>query len=227
MSNGARVYSLESLKEFETALLKFAYTVSASLEEADSEVQRTLLWLNLEQDRYWKSQLRVRNEAYMQAKQVLKRKEYLDKSPLGSNSSYLDERKAIALAKMRYEQAQTKYKNVKHWIIKLEEEAMTFKAAANNLMTLVDLDLPQARAQIDSMVTALERYLEINPPSEVAPNIADSENYPFLDQAEEAVTRGEPPNSAAKPDESSAQTEQSPQPNDNDKDNNHNQSIEG
>ncbi|MBN2375077.1 MAG: hypothetical protein JXD22_01655 [Sedimentisphaerales bacterium] len=227
MSNGARVYSLEALKEFEAALLKFAHTVSAAIEEADSEVQRTLLWLNLEQDRYWKNQLRVRNEAYTQAKQVLKRKEYLDKSPLGSNSSYLDERKAIALAKMRFEEAQTKCKNVKLWIMKLEEEAMTFKAAANSLMNLVEMDLPQARAQIDSMVMALERYLEINPPSEVTPNIPDSVNYPFQgqDQDQEAVTRSEPPNSNAKPDEAPAQTEQTPQTNDNNKHNNHNQSI--
>jgi len=227
MSNGARVYSLESLKEFEAALLKFAHTVSASLEEADSEVQRTLLWLNLEQERYWKNQLRVRNEAYMQTKQVLKRKEYLDKSPLGSNSSYLDERKAIALAKMRYEQAQTKYKNVKHWIIKLEEEAMTFKAAANNLMNLLEMDLPQARAQIDSMVIALERYLEINPPSEVTPNIADSENHPYQDHHEETVTRSEQPDPAAKPNESYDLPDQTLQPNDIDKDNNHNRSTEG
>ena len=136
MSNGARVISLESLKELEVALLKFAQAVSAALEEADSEVQRTLLWLNVEQERYWKNQLRIRNDAYVQAKQVLKRKQYLDKSPLESNSSYLDERKAIALAKMRYEEAQAKCKNVKNWLVKLEEEAMTYKAAANNLMNL-------------------------------------------------------------------------------------------
>ena len=67
MSSPARIYSIEALQDFRAALGEFAQKVSSALESAEMEIQRTLQWLKLDQQRYWKVQTRQRREAYTQA----------------------------------------------------------------------------------------------------------------------------------------------------------------
>jgi len=166
MSSPARVHSIEALQDFRAALGEFAQKVSTALESAEMEIQRTLQWLKLDQQRYWKVQIRHRSEVYTQATLALKRKQHLEKSPLGGAYSYIDERRAVATAKSRLEEAQTKYQNVRHWIVHLEEEAYTYKAAVRSLLNVVEIDVPNARSDLDAMTAALERYLSVATPGE-------------------------------------------------------------
>ncbi len=168
MNGSARVHSIEVLQDFRAALCEFGQGASTALEEAVSEVQRVLMWLKLEQRPYWQGELRRRNEAYAQAKLALKRKRDLETSPLGGHYSYVDERKAVALAERRVAEAETRYRNVQRWAMKLEDEAFTFKTVLRGLLDTVELDLPTALSDIDAMVIALEKYLSVAPPAESA-----------------------------------------------------------
>jgi len=164
MSRAARVGSVEMLKQFRVALCKFAETVTNTLDETDSEIRRTTIWLRQDQHRYWKDQLRKRSEKYSQAKLALKRKQDLDRTPLGGRYSYVDEKRAFAIAQKRLQEAEEKLENTRRWIRQLDQEAFSYKGLVQGLAQAVEVEIPNARAQIDRMTGALESYLALAPP---------------------------------------------------------------
>jgi hypothetical protein len=78
MSQYAKVNSVVMLKEWRSALATFSQTAAIALDELSSEIQRTLTWLAEDRRRYWKTQVRLRQERYVQAKLALKRKGLFD-----------------------------------------------------------------------------------------------------------------------------------------------------
>ena len=60
MSEGARVESIDALRNFKRALQKFAEAASVALGDAESEIQRTQIWLETEQRSHWNNQARIR-----------------------------------------------------------------------------------------------------------------------------------------------------------------------
>ncbi len=68
MAEGAKVNSLDALKHFKTYLWKFAESANLALADAESEMQRMLLWLETEQYTYWQTQIRKRTEILSRAR---------------------------------------------------------------------------------------------------------------------------------------------------------------
>ena len=58
MSQSANVRSLESLREFKTALVKFIDHAKRSIATSDGEVQRVSIWLDSTQPMHWLRQVR-------------------------------------------------------------------------------------------------------------------------------------------------------------------------
>ena len=166
MSRFARVGSIEMLKAFRGSLCTFGELASNVLDEADAEIQRTRIWLEREQHAHWKTQVRQCSEQFVQAKQALERKKHLDMSPLGGTYSYIDEKKAFAAAQRKLQEAQQKLEKVKKWVCQLEHEVFSYKGAVQGLANAVSLEIPNANAQIDRMIDALESYTTLAPPSE-------------------------------------------------------------
>src|SRR3954470_18833827 len=79
----ARVHNLEALKRFKHALWKFQETINVALTDAESDMQRTSIWLETEQRTYWIAQHRKRHEAVEKAKQAVREKQ-LYKDATGS-----------------------------------------------------------------------------------------------------------------------------------------------
>ena len=165
MSEQARVESVDALKKFRVALCKFAETVKVGLDEAETEIQRANLWLNQEQHRYWKRQAEKRAELYARAKSDLSRKK-AQKTALGARLSYVDEEKALAAAERQLEEAKQKLANVRRWSRLLDEESFSYKGAAQGMSLAVEADVPNALAQLDNMIAALEAYASSAQPSE-------------------------------------------------------------
>src|SRR5215213_5818477 len=97
MAEVARVHNLEALKRFKQALWKFQETVNVALTDAESDMQRTSIWLETEQRTYWTSQHRKRHEAVEKAKQAVREKQ-LYKDASGTRSSAVDEMKILKAA---------------------------------------------------------------------------------------------------------------------------------
>ncbi len=165
MNRFAKVESLDALKELRTFLPTLERRMTVALEEADFDMQKTLNWLRDQQYPYWKGQQTKRSEEYLRAKMELNRKRYLEKSPIGGQYSYIDQKKAMAAAQKRLEQAQDKLHKISKWVPALEKEIYECKASLQGLANLIQIDLPNKRNQIDQMIYSLEAYTSLTAPS--------------------------------------------------------------
>jgi hypothetical protein len=165
MRDFARVDSIDALKDFRVSLCKFADAIKVGLDEAESEIDRTAIWLKQDQYIHWKRQVRKYQELLTRARIELNRKQQ-QKTPLGGRYSCVDEKKALAVAKRRFEEAEQKLANVRRWTRQLEQETFAYKGVAQGLIQVVDADVPNALAQLDNMIAALESYASSGTASE-------------------------------------------------------------
>jgi len=163
MGRFAKVGSVDTLQELRSHLCSFAHIASAALEEANSDIQRTLIWLKQDRYRYWKVESRKRSEQFMRAKLELKRKQDIETSPMGGTYSFIDEKKALAVAQRALEEAEQKLQNIQRWIPQLEREAYAFRGISQGLMELVEVEVPNSCALLDRMIDSLEAYLALAP----------------------------------------------------------------
>ena len=163
MGRFAKVGSVDTLQELRSHLCTFAHIASTALEEANSDIQRTLMWLKQDRYRYWKVEIRKRSEQFMRAKLELKRKQDIETSPMGGTYSFIDEKKALAIAQRALEEAEQKLQNIQRWIPLLEREAYAFRGISQGLMELVEVEVPNSCALLDRMIDSLEAYLALAP----------------------------------------------------------------
>lgn len=169
MSQGARLDSIEKLKDLRVVLALFMDAARTGLLEAEAEIQRLGLWLKNDQVRHWKSQMMTRGELVARAKIALNQKK-LTRTPLGGHYSCVDEEKALQAAKRRLAEAEEKLANVQKWCRRLDEEVFEYKGQTQALARAVDSDLPVAVAQIDRMLDSLESYAALRSPG--SPDLA-------------------------------------------------------
>lgn len=157
MARRARVQSIEALRTFRTALIKFAETVSSALDEADGDVRRTQDWLKPDRAGHWGREIRKRHETLTHARSALQRKKNMS-TALGDAPSAVEEEIAYNHAKRRVEEAEAKLQAVRRWSQKLDREARNFQAPVRNLGITLQTDIPRALAALDHMIAALEQY---------------------------------------------------------------------
>jgi hypothetical protein len=157
LADYAHIESVDALKKFRVALIKFAEGISVALDEAEAEIQRTDMWLKQEQPAYWKHQVAVRTELCARAKSALKRKQ-LQTTGMNNRPSCVDELKELARAERALEEARQKQAEVRRWTRLFEQEGFSYTATAQRLRTASQTGLPRALAQLDAMIEAIEAY---------------------------------------------------------------------
>src|SRR5687768_5439599 len=160
MPEGARVESVDALRSFRAALVKFAETANVALGDAESELQRTLVWLETEQDTFWQHQVRKWTEAVAAAKDKVRQKK-LFKDSSGRFPSAVDEEKHLAVCLRRLEEAQQKHANTRKWARRLQRELHNYKGGVGQLATNVAHDIPVAIARLDKMGGILDAYVSL------------------------------------------------------------------
>jgi hypothetical protein len=199
MSQIARVESVDALKEFRVALIKFAETANGALGDCESEVQRMQMWLENDQTSHWTSQIRKLTEVVSRAKEALRMKKVF-KDATGSKGSYVDEEKALAKATRALDEAQQKMAATKSWARKFPKEASAFKGSIQRMSTFVLSDVPVAAAKLDRMTAALKAYISF-----VAPSFDSVSVGPSSSGTNAMPSAGEPPAAAAAPEGEAAQ----------------------
>jgi soluble cytochrome b562 len=164
MAQQARINSIPALRQLRAALGTFAKAASLALEEAGTDVHRTLHWLGEDRHRYWKTQVHRANDQYVQAKLTLKRKQIMDRALAGSPGSCIDEKKALQKAEARLREAEHKLKRVRRWTQQIEKELSDYRGGVQGLVNALDVDIPNARARLDKMVDSLAAYVTLAPP---------------------------------------------------------------
>ncbi|MEN6424693.1 MAG: hypothetical protein ABFE13_04985 [Phycisphaerales bacterium] len=164
MSQQARVDSFSALREFRASLTTFASVAAVALDEASTDIQRTLLWLREDRHRYWSAQVQTRSQQYTQAKLALKQREVLDRAIAGTHSSCVEERRALQIAEKRLRRAEDAFRLVRIYANQIDKESLDYKGAIHGLVNAIEAEIPNACASLDRMVDSLEKYVAIAPP---------------------------------------------------------------
>jgi hypothetical protein len=162
MAEGAKVENIDAIADFRRKLAKFCETAVAALADAEGEVQRTMVWLQVEQRSYWQHQLRIRTENVTRAKEALRWKK-LYKDPSGARQSYIDEERALMSAERKLTEAEQKIRAVHHYTNKLEKELHAFKGSVQRFESDVTIEMPVASDKLAGLIAQLERYVAARP----------------------------------------------------------------
>jgi hypothetical protein len=165
MPGSAKVESIDALKAFRRSLFKFAEAANVALTDAESDLNRTLMWIQTEQLQHWTSQIRKRTDLVSRCEEAVRQKKiFVDAA--GRRSSAIDEIKALERAKKALAVAHEKLANCKTWSRKLEKELQNYRGVVQRLATTVQSDLPVAAAKLQNGIIELERYVTMGVPIE-------------------------------------------------------------
>ncbi|MBI1310683.1 hypothetical protein GC176_05185 [bacterium] len=158
---GANVKSIEAIRNFRVALIRFTEKVADAVESMKDQVFHAVSWVELEQPRHWHQQEltaydRV-SEARIQLEVSKMRKETADFRP-----SLIEEKQALRAAKRRLEYCRQKVQLVKAAAFKVRHEADEFQGRLGQVDQVLETDLPNMIAMLERMLTALEAYAEVS-----------------------------------------------------------------
>jgi len=162
MGEGARVEDFGSINDFRIALIKFAETANAALGDAETDVTRTMMWLDGEQQAYWIQQIRSRKEALAKAQDALRQKKIF-KDSSGSTPSAVEEQKAVTVCQRRVVEAEEKLVKVRRYLKELQKEMLLYKGQVQRFATAVSSDVPKAIAYLGALFDRLSEYASIGP----------------------------------------------------------------
>src|SRR5512138_839439 len=108
MSQQAKVTSLEAIEAFRSKLIVYLGQARAALEEVGSDITRTRVWLETEQQTTWEKELRRRGRALEEAQQALFSARI---SNLRQESSF--QQFAVHKAKHAFQEAEEKLRVIK------------------------------------------------------------------------------------------------------------------
>lgn len=133
-----------------------------ALGDAESEMHRTLVWLETEQDSFWQGQIRKRQEIVTRAKEAVRMKKVF-KDAVGSRQSVVDEEKALQIAQKRLAEAEQKLLAVRKWSRVLQKEVELYKGSVQRFATTAQADLPAAAAHLENLSAKLDAYVAVQP----------------------------------------------------------------
>jgi hypothetical protein len=183
MAEAAHVTSIDALKEFKTALVKFGTDAQAALCAADLEIRRTLDGLE-QQLKRWQTALRERQEDVVRAKAELSRRKWGHRD--GGGPGTTDQEVALAKAQQRLREAEDKIETVRRWQRLLPREIYDYQGPARVLLAWLEANLRHSTAILETRIAALEAYAALLPPSQEQAPAAVSE-APSAVAAEEKV----------------------------------------
>jgi len=170
MAETARVLSIDTLSAFRAKLCIFRGKATTSLAEMNSEVQHTSTWLRSERASHWRNQLRQRKMRLVDARNDLNR------ARLASVQRSCDmELQALRVAKHAVEEARFKREATKKWGHLFDTKAAAHVARLRKVLTTFEMELPDAIAQMDGMISSLAAYTDTKPPPADVVNAAGGE----------------------------------------------------
>ncbi len=160
MSDSARVASIEALRRLRGAVIRFSDEGRGAINETESTLQRTILWLRNEQIPHWTKEGRVRAEEVVRAKSLVRRKET---ASFREGAHAVEERIALAQAEARLAHARERLDKCNAWGRRLDQVADRFSGRVERLSGQLDAELPNAAARLGRMIESVESYVQVAP----------------------------------------------------------------
>ena len=162
MAQAANVRSLEALREFRVALIKFIDKAKRAISTSDSEVMRTQMWLDSHQPAHWKRELRKSEERLNQAKSELFRATISQPdNPRGPT----DQVRLVNRRKAEIEHAKLKYEKTKRWSRTFERSTNEYRGSISPLSSALDGTAHKAVVLIERSIETLESYVSSKAPT--------------------------------------------------------------
>jgi hypothetical protein len=181
---------LDAIREFRVAMIKFIETAGMCLADADSDIVRTLGWLELEQVPYWATQIRRREEVVMRWKDAVRQKQ-LYKDSSGGRQSAVDELKQLKKAEAALLEAQEKFTASKQYIRRIQKQQMEYKGQSQKLGLTLTGDLAACVAKLQNLHNTVSEYAKRDSPTEQKSMAQSSEriveDVPAKDSAREGA----------------------------------------
>jgi hypothetical protein len=187
MAHGANA-NPEALAMFRVALIKFQELCSAALGDAESDIQRTITWLENDQFSYWATQIRHRQDALARANEAYRQKK-LFKDSSGKMASAVEEQKQVTKCQMQLDEAMQKMAATKSWAKRLQKELMLYKGQIQRFQTTITSDVPGATAHLGALIHTLQEYQAMAEPGRDASIPAELAAY-FSGGGEGGMSRG-------------------------------------
>jgi hypothetical protein len=194
MSQSARVESTQALETLHEALAKFGVAAQAALGSAATEIQRTLNWLD-QQGKFWRTERDRRHEAFNRARAELTARRW--SSDRGNSRGATEQELEFEKARKRLAEAEAKIEAVRRWQRLLPEAIKEYEGPARQLAGMIESDLRQSLAILDSKVAALAEYAALTVP--VAAGLQPADSAAAVESAgckpaatEQSETEGEP-----------------------------------
>ena len=156
-ANAAHVASLDALRGFRAALVRFAADLEAALVALELEARRPVEWIEGDRSRIRPQQVRKAGELVSEARLAVERCEVRVSS---EDARYCyDERKASEKAKRRLQLAEERTQSVRRWRVQMHKEAEAFQTQIARLKQYLENDLVKALAALDRILAALDEYV--------------------------------------------------------------------
>lgn len=156
------IQSVEVLERTRAAFIRCREELGLAVAEADSEVDRLVMWLQNDRVMYWRGRINRLREDLNNARSALFRKETVTSSK-DSKPSTVDERKTLARVKAMLEDAERRAARTKSWAQHFPREQALFKGATAMIASMHERELPAAIVALGRMVVAIERYVRDEP----------------------------------------------------------------
>jgi len=164
MSTAANVGSLDAVARLRGALLAFLQGSGDALTAAQLELARAVEWVEHDRPKFWEMQLRRSFDAVAEARAALERKRIVKVG--GETPSAHEEQIALEKAKRRLRHCEEMQDAVRNWQRTIQHEIKEFSARLGQLNGWLETDGPRAVAALERMLTALESYVSMAPPTD-------------------------------------------------------------
>jgi hypothetical protein len=161
MNEGAGVHALDALKEWYAALAQFRDDAGNALTSMSMALQKAGDWL-LEQQQFWRRELRRAEETVSRARTELLARQFEDWS--GHKPDTTVQEKALRKAQAQQGFVEERLEAIRRWIQRLPVAIQDiFEGPARALSFQVESGLPRALAQLSLQLDALDRYVSLVP----------------------------------------------------------------
>ena len=191
-----RVLDLKTIEKFKGSMAEFGDTVKVALIEADSEIERAIVWLERDRIQHWRRQIQKRQELVTRAKSALYRKQ-MQGSEKDGRPSVVDEKVELARSLKHLKSAEERLQHTKRWRNRLEREYALYKGQIQSLSGMAERNVPMAVALLGKILEHLEAYTR-------GKSGSDAELTRLLEQDEtRSMSRGSGDDVADTPEEAS------------------------
>ena len=200
MSESANVRSIDAVKQFHAAVLKFQEDARLCLSALELQLLRFIGWLERDRPGFWKREIELCYREMGEARvsyHKCKMRRIGDFRP-----TCFEEMKALEKAKRDLEFAQKQVPVVKHWNMAAHHEANEYHGRSSQLSQIIEREIPRLLALLRQVVDRLEAYGNVQVPG--------AAQLPFATTADEMFHTADTDGSAANDDEAVPSSEELP-----------------